>query len=75
MRPGDNVYFFCNRTVYGIGEILGVPGKSQAAFEVEPDVATSKFIKVGSRAASQDEKKAERWGIAFKPVPYFLGAE
>lgn len=72
MRPGDNVYFFCNRTVYGIGEILGVPGKSQAAFEVEPDVTTSKFIKVGSRAASQDEKKAERWGIAFKPVPYFF---
>lgn len=41
MRPGDNVYFFCNRTVYGIGEILGVPGKSQAAFEAEPDVTTS----------------------------------
>ena len=24
MRPGDNIYFFFNRCIYGIGEIVGI---------------------------------------------------
>lgn len=24
MRPGDNIYFFFNRCIYGVGEIVGI---------------------------------------------------
>ena len=26
IRPGDNIYFFFNRCIYGIGEIVGIDG-------------------------------------------------
>ena len=72
MRPGDNVYFFCNRTIYGVGEIIDVLDGKQAAFEVERGVTTTKPLRTSGHNASEDEKRRERWGIAFKPAPYFF---
>lgn len=74
IRPGDNVYFFCNRTVYGVGEIIDVLGEDQAAFEVRRGVTTSRPLEThgrGSNAGGADGK-SERWGIAFKPAPNFF---
>lgn len=81
MRPGDNVYFFSKRTVYGIGEIL----------EVMPDVAAAEnyrgaslkpvveyaFISLNSIAddsvvTTDNGERVKRWLITFKPSPHFF---
>ena len=77
MRPGDNIYFFAKRKIYGIGEIISI-SQNQAVIENYPG-ATSKshfeysYIEMNSLTdQSLSEGKAKRWIIAFKPSPYLF---
>lgn len=79
MKPGDNVYLFSKRIVYGIGEIIEIaPGltvvenwptsTSGEAFDyavVDPDP-------VLSNQPNQAEEVIQRWIVAFRPSPYFF---
>ena len=75
MKPGDNVYFFCQRKIYGIGELVNVG----------PDCKYSNFpgacaLKGYSATAlnSQflvdkgNDSNLYRWLCLFKGAPYFF---
>ena len=76
MKPGDNVYFFSNRKVYGIGELTSVvPGC--IALENYPG-ATSKE-KVDYAVARESGlidpgsgERTKRWLTAFRPAPFLF---
>ena len=78
MKPGDSIYFFSSRKVYGTGcvECL-VPGKP--VLEVF-DGATSKGRVTKSLTGSEhlidtpknDDGKICRWLVAFTPSPFFF---
>lgn len=77
MRPGDNIYFFSHRRIYGIGEIEDLGG-GKAVAENFP-VATSGFTTTVSvaMASSQlpnlnSDAKVARWLVEFKPAPAFF---
>ena len=74
MRPGDNVYFFGKRKVYGIGEVLDA-GDGRAVTEnfrgstmpvVNVEYASSNAIVKGTG------DKVGRWVVAFAPSPAFF---
>lgn len=69
VQPGDNVYFFSKRYVFGIGEVVSPFNDGTASFECFPGSTTKK-------AAIPDEfitaNKCQRWGIMFKPSPHFF---
>lgn len=77
MRAGDNIYFFSNRFVYGIGEIVDVvpgrcvtenfPGATSKGFANPRDVFEKSLVKTSS------EDRIGRWVIAFRPAPLFFG--
>lgn len=81
MRPGDSVYFFSKRTVYGIGEIVEVvpevvAAENYAGASLKPQVEYA-FINMNSIAdepivQSGSDSRVKRWVIAFKPAPYFF---
>lgn len=76
MRPGDSVYFFSKRMVYGIGRIV----------QVVPGVTVLENFEgsTGLTLSSEDDLPADpllmetasgkvgRWVIAFEPDPYML---
>lgn len=76
MRPGDSVYFFSKRMVYGIGRIVqAVPGVtvlenfegSTGATMPSEDVLPTDSL-LGESAAG----KVGRWVIAFEPDPHMF---
>lgn len=84
MLPGDNVYFFTDRKIYGIGEILDI-GSGQCVVENFPGATSADLIdwqKVANDAIYQFHKitkknntmseRVGRWIIAFKPSPQFF---
>lgn len=80
MAPGDNVYFFSKRTVYGIGEIIEIaPGQTvinNVPSATDGTVIDYKFIDpdpvISTDNSVFDEGKIQRWVIAFKPSPFFF---
>lgn len=77
MRPGDNVYFFHDRRIYGIGEIADVgtgycfqnfPGASNP--KPVPHESVVDQMLVGSDL--ERPGKTQRWVVAFKPAPRFF---
>lgn len=72
MRPGDNVYLFANRLVYGIGEIVPT-NDGEAAGELYPG-ASSKYAEVPEEliAIDGDHRRCYRWAVRFKPSPFFF---
>lgn len=61
MRPCDNVYFFSDRKIYGIGEII----EANPTHMCNPH-ASEPLYNYKKRG------KIQRWGCAFKPAPYFF---
>ena len=86
MKPGDNVYFFSKRKVFGIGEIVEIePGKpfldnfKGASRGESPESSTELLTEYASATENQaampqadGKKRIQRWIIAFKPAPYFF---
>lgn len=83
MKPGDNVYFFSKRLVYGIGEVVEIrPGITLA--EAFPGITTMDSAQEQSLSSSSSildfvsldvldkpNGKIQRWFIMFKPSPVF----
>ncbi|AVX19227.1 hypothetical protein SAMN02745885_01719 [Carboxydocella sporoproducens DSM 16521] len=75
MKPGDNIYFFIDRKIYGIGELVNINGDCK--FLNYPD-ANKPLLP----PYSELEKKLlwnegqgsinQRWICVFKPSPYFF---
>ncbi|KAB7788816.1 hypothetical protein [Bifidobacterium cebidarum] len=73
MKPGDNVYFFAKRMVYGIGEIAdfaenttvinNFPSLLSNTIDADQTLLPSTLISKGN--------KVRQWIIRFIPSPYF----
>lgn len=73
MKPGDNVYFFSDRTIYGIGEIVDVLGNGDGAFQLFQGATSKKANPPDSSIICEGEKRRiKRWAIVFKPSPFFF---
>ena len=75
MRPGDNIYFFLERKVYGIGELVGLegdckflnyPGANSPYAVKYADTKPQLLMDVGKGSINQ------RWLCVFKPSPMFF---
>lgn len=79
MKPGDNVYFFSKREVFGIGEITEItdgeafldifPGASAGSPKKVPDLLERCLP---SAEIAPSSERIRRWIIAFKPAPHFF---
>ena len=76
-EPGDNVYFFSSRKVYGIGELVEI-ARDVVVAENHSGVTNGKTYSqapddFGPLVDSGRVKdKVQRWVIAFRPSPYFF---
>lgn len=80
MKPGDSVYFFSKREVFGIGEIVSIlpgsaflddyVGASSGRNKAQEDDSLMKYI--GASNQEVPDGIIHRWIIAFKPAPYFF---
>lgn len=72
MKPGDNVYLFSKRFIYGIGEIIESID-TEAAVELYPG-ASSKAASIPENETVSREKNKYcfRWAVYFKPSPHFF---
>lgn len=75
MKPGDNVYFFSDRKIYGIGELVAVgpdckysnfPDSSACEPVAYADVKDDLLVDSGSDSIWY------RWLCTFKAAPYFF---
>ena len=75
MKPGDNIYFFCKRKYYGIGELISVgpdckycnyPGSSARQDYNYDDIQENLLVDFG------DKSIHHRWLCTFKGSPYFF---
>lgn len=76
MRPGDNIYFFIGRKIYGIGELVSVAGECR--YLNFPEAGTPNpcaYDQIKSSLLWDEgelEGKEQRWICLFKPAPHFL---
>lgn len=75
MRPGDNIYFFCKRKYYGVGELISVGPdckycnypQSSARCDVDyEDIADELLVDFGA------DSSHNRWICTFKGSPCFF---
>jgi len=82
MRPGDNVYFFIDRRIYGIGELVSVgpdcrynnfPGAS-VPVPVDNSAPSDVMLSNEVRRSADGKTKTryQRWVCLFKPSPFFF---
>src|SRR5690606_12031157 len=75
MNEGDNIYFFHQRKIYGIGELVNVKGdckflnfpQADLPIDYEYTTLSDKMILNGS-----EENKKNRMLCTFKGSPYFF---
>ena len=74
MKPGDNIYFFTNRKIYGIGELIRIgndckfvnyPSASTPIQEKYEDISTKMILNYSESNVNN------RWICIFKPSPAF----
>jgi len=75
MKKGDNIYFFIDRKVYGIGALINI--ENDCKFSNFPDACKPKRYNYKSikRLLLWDEGEFsvnQRWLCVFKPEPYFF---
>lgn len=75
MRPGDNIYFFCKRKYYGVGELISVgpdckycnyPNSSARTMVDYADIAGKLLVDMGP------ESPHYRWLCTFRGSPFFF---
>ncbi len=75
MKPGDNIYFFCKRKYYGVGELISVgpdckycnyPHSSARTVIPYDDIRDTLLLDEGA------ESNKYRWICTFKGSPYFF---
>ncbi len=80
MRPGDNVYFFIHRRIYGVGEMISIggsssfenfPGASRPDVEAAGEAHAAEWL-VGDKAI--EDGKSQRWVCVFRGAPDFFTA-
>lgn len=75
MRPGDNVYFFIKRRIYGIGELIDVGGSCRHLnFPGASAPRTFEADELGQTAllSGSDDSPSQRWVCFFRPSPHFF---
>jgi len=75
MKEGDNVYFFSNRKIYGIGELVSINGECKFLNFPEADLPfTEKFTNLKKRMILNysSENTKNRMLCTFKSSPYFF---
>jgi len=75
MKEGDNVYFFIQRNIFGIGELVNV--QNDCKFCNFPDASYPNpvdysFMKDKLLWDEGEFSKDQRWLCLFKPAPYFF---
>lgn len=75
MKPGDNIYFFCKRRYYGIGELINVgtdckycnyPDSSRFDEKPYESIRNELLVDFGSNSPKY------RWICTFKASPFFF---
>lgn len=75
MKPGDNIYFFCKRKYYGVGELVNVgvdckycnfPESSARRDVVYEDIQKDLLVDYGKNSPNY------RWLCTFKGSPFFF---
>lgn len=75
MKPGDNIYFFCKRKYYGVGELITVgpdckycnyPKASEIKVVQYQDIRDDLLVDFGT------DSPHYRWFCTFKGSPYFF---
>lgn len=76
MRPGDHIYFFCNRFLYGRGELIDLDGESAfLCYQGADDPSVPVDGKESYRSCIPlipGLKSTNRCMCLFKPAPFFL---
>ncbi len=79
MKAGDNVYFFIDRKIYGIGELINISGDCKFSnfpllSSVDSPLAISCDEINGESLWSENvpKDKFQPWVCFFKPSPYFF---
>lgn len=75
MKPGDNIYFFCKRRYYGIGELISIGPDckycnyphSSARVSVQYDTISDDLL-----VDFGEQSPHYRWLCTFKGAPYFF---
>lgn len=76
MKKGDNVYFFINRNIYGVGELVDIAGQdckfSNYPGACRPVSYNYEEVKDSLLLDSGSESVKMRWACFFKPSPHFF---
>lgn len=77
MRPGDNIYFFIKRKIYGIGELVSIGRTGSCCFLNYPEASNPEQlgyeeIKREALVYEGVETPHFRWICLFKPTPHFF---
>lgn len=80
MEPGDNVYFFIDRRIYGIGELVDLggdcryqnyPGASSPR-PIEDQQRAQMLVDDGEGRTDAGRTRVQRWTCVFRPAPEFF---
>lgn len=82
MKPGDKVYFFAQRMVYGIGEIIDLVSEC-TVLENREGVTKNGTLSIAGEnetyilrdpepPVEERKRKAYRWVVAFEPGPFMF---
>ncbi len=75
MRPGDNIYFFCRRKYYGVGELISVGDDCKYCNYIGstlPKNYTYEEISDSLLVDNGNESNKNRWICTFKGAPYMF---
>ncbi|NLY74720.1 MAG: hypothetical protein GX075_05395 [Firmicutes bacterium] len=75
MKPGDNIYFFINRKIYGIGELVAIGDDCKFLNYPKANIPSNFDYNAEKSNLLWDEGKQsvnQRWLCVFKPNPYFF---
>lgn len=71
-RPGDNIYFFCNRNFYGIGEIVNVGDDCKYVNYIGADNLNTAPDSTLLPLIESENHLDYPFLLTFKPSPYFF---
>ena len=75
MKPGDNIYFFCKRKYYGVGELVSVGGDCKYCnYPTASNLSTTSYEKIKDELLVDfgPDSDKYRWICTFKGSPYFF---